>query len=205
MTAATFLLATRSPGKMRELRALFAESGRSIVSLDEVGLAVERAEDELETAETFEENALRKARYFHVRSGLATVADDSGLVVLAVGGAPGVRSKRWSERPDLGGQALDDANNALLQERLTGVADRRARYVCAAAFSDGSGSFVERGTVEGRITAEARGANGFGYDPYFVSDELGMTFGAASREEKARVSHRARAFTKLLRRIDALR
>ena len=197
------LVATRSAGKMRELRRLFADAGRAIVSLDEAGVAEDAAEDGLETADTFEKNALLKARYFFARAGLPTVADDSGIEVSALGGAPGVRSKRWSARPDLTGQALDDANNALLLQRLSGMADRRARYVCAAAYCDGISELVERGTVEGRITEVPQGSNGFGYDPYFESVELGTTFGVASAEAKARVSHRARAFATLLRRLDA--
>ena len=200
----TIVVATRSAGKIRELRALFQAAGRSMLSLDEAGIPEDPAEEALETAETFEENALLKARYFHARSGRPTVADDSGIEVLALAGAPGVRSKRWSGRPDLTGQALDDANNALLLERLAGATDRRARYVCAAAYCDGALELVERGAVDGRITQVAAGANGFGYDPYFESTELGVTFGVASAEAKARVSHRARAFAKLLQRIDGL-
>lgn len=198
------LVATRSAGKIRELRALFRDAGRAIVSLDDAGLPEDPAEDALETAETFEENALRKARHFHARSGRPTVADDSGIEVLSLAGAPGVHSKRWSGRPDLSGQPLDDANNALLLERLRGITDRRARYVCAAAYCDGATEFVERGTVEGRITDAPQGQNGFGYDPYFESTELGATFGVVSAAAKARVSHRARAFARLLQRIQAL-
>lgn len=199
--AGRVLIATRSAGKMRELRPMFADAGLAVVSLEDARCAEAALEDSLEAAATFEDNALAKARYFHGVSGLATVADDSGLEVAALSGAPGVRSKRWSERPELSGQALDDANNALLLQRLDGVADRRSRYVCAAAYCDGSREFVERGEVAGVITLQARGGGGFGYDPYFESDELGRTFGEVSAAEKARVSHRARAFGKLLRRL----
>jgi XTP/dITP diphosphohydrolase len=195
------LLATRSGGKLRELMPMFAAAGIRIVSLEDAAIAPSAIEDELETADTFEENALLKARHFHRVSQLPTVADDSGLEVLALHGAPGVYSKRWSGRSDLSGQALDDANNALLLDRLAGEADRTARYVCAAAFCDASIEFVERGEVEGRITSEARGSGGFGYDPYFASDELGRTFGEVTMDAKAGVSHRARAFAKLLQRI----
>ena len=159
----------------------------------------------VESALTFEENALSKARYFARESGMPTLADDSGLEVAALGGSPGVYSKRWSGRADLSGQALDDANNALLLERLSSSEDRSARYVCAAAFCDGIMELVERGEVIGRITREARGIGGFGYDPYFGSDELGRTFGEVTLEEKARVSHRARAFAKLLLRMASRR
>jgi XTP/dITP diphosphohydrolase len=195
------LIATRSSGKIRELRAMFRAAGFDVLGLDEAQLDETAEEDALEHAPTFEENALAKARHFFRRSGLATVADDSGLEVLALGNQPGVYSKRWSNRPDLRGQALDDANNALLLERLASREDRRARYVCAAAYCDAEGEFVVRGEVEGRIRNEPRGAGGFGYDPYFESSELGRTFGEVSMEEKARVSHRARAFSKLLQRL----
>ena len=195
------LIATRSSGKIRELRALFRDAGMDVLSLDEAGVAETADEDALETADTFEENALAKARYFHRLTTMPVVADDSGLEVFALGNEPGVYSKRWSNRPDLRGQALDDANNALLLERLASRKDRRARYVCAAAYCDGAGEFVVRGEVEGRIRSEPRGAGGFGYDPYFESSELGRTFGEVSMEEKARVSHRARAFSKLLQRL----
>ncbi len=165
------------------------------------GIAQQREEDDLEHADTFEQNALSKARYFRRVSGLPTVADDSGIEVSALDAAPGVRSKRWSERADLQGQALDDANNALLLARLEHVTDRSARYVCAAAYCDGETEFIERGETAGSITWEPQGSGGFGYDPFFLSSELGHTFAEVSREEKSRVSHRGRAFAKLLRRL----
>lgn len=181
---------------------MFERSGFEVVDAAGAGLPESADEDALEVAETFEENAMLKARYFRRRSGLDAVADDSGLEVRALRGAPGVMSKRWSQRPDLGGQALDDANNALLLRRLEGMEDRAARYVCAAAYSGARGEFVERGEVEGVITTTPRGSGGFGYDPFFESLELGRTFGEVSMAEKARVSHRARAFEKLLSRLE---
>ncbi|HJQ21577.1 MAG TPA: RdgB/HAM1 family non-canonical purine NTP pyrophosphatase [Gemmatimonadaceae bacterium] len=202
MADSTLLLATRSSGKIREVRSLFASSPFVLIDLDEAGVPPLPEEDDLETANTFEENALAKARYFRARTSLPTIADDSGISVAALGGAPGVYSKRWSNRTDLGGAALDDANNALLIERLRVVTDRAAKYVCAAAFCDGAREFVERGEVRGHITLDPRGHGGFGYDPYFESEELGRTFGEVSMEEKARVSHRARAFRALLRRLE---
>jgi XTP/dITP diphosphohydrolase len=126
------------------------------------------------------------------------VADDSGLEVLALGGQPGVRSKRWSGRADLSGVALDDANNARLVNELRSRHDRRARYVCVAAYVDALGELTTRGESEGSIAQGPRGAGGFGYDPFFVSSELGVTFAEASLEEKERVSHRGRAFRALL-------
>lgn len=193
-----FLLATRSSGKLRELQPLFAQAGIEVVTLDAGGIAESRDEDAIEVFSTFEENAVAKARYFHEKSGLATFADDSGLEVYALAGAPGVRTKRWSGRTDLSGQALDDANNAELLRALGASVDRRARYVCAAALVSEDGAIVRRGIVEGRIVDPGRGENGFGYDPFFLSSELGVTFGEATIEEKERVSHRARAFRELL-------
>jgi XTP/dITP diphosphohydrolase len=193
-----YLLATRSSGKLRELKPLFAQAGIEVVTLDVAGIAESPDENAIEVFSAFEENAVAKARYFHEKSGLATFADDSGLEVFALAGAPGVRSKRWSGRSDLTGQALDDANNAELLRALGASADRRARYVCAAALAWDERAIVRRGTVEGRIVDEGRGGNGFGYDPFFFSSELGVTFGEASLEEKERVSHRGRAFRELL-------
>ena len=159
------------------------------------------AEETLESAETFEDNALAKARWFHRRTGMPTVADDSGLCVDALGGAPGVRSKRWSGRTDLEGQDLDDANNMLLLTKLDAARTRRARYVCAAAYCDDICEIVECGESAGSITERPRGSGGFGYDPYFLSDDLGRTFAEVSLETKQTVSHRARAFSKLLSRL----
>ena len=193
-----YLLATRSSGKLRELQPLFAQAGIEVVTLDVTGIPESRDENAIEAYSTFEENAVAKARYFHEKSGLATFADDSGIEVFALGGAPGVRSKRWSGRTDLSGQALDDANNAELLRALGASGDRRARYVCAAALASDEGAIVRRGVVEGRIVEEGRGGNGFGYDPFFLSAELGVTFGEATLEDKERVSHRGRAFRELL-------
>jgi XTP/dITP diphosphohydrolase len=196
------LLATRSAGKLRELRALFATRGLTVVDLVDAGVAELHDEEQLEVFPTFEENALAKARYFFARTGRPTVADDSGIAVRALGGRPGVRSKRWSGRTDLSGQALDDENNRLLLEALRGASDRHAYYVCAAAYVDGTREIVTRGEVQGAVVDVPRGGGGFGYDPYFAVDELdGRTFGEVSDEEKERVSHRARAFRALLERL----
>ena len=112
------LLGTRNSGKVVEMRTLLEAAGLEVMGLDALGIAETAREEQLEVFETFEENALAKARYFAERSGLATIADDSGLEVFALGGRPGVRSKRFSGRSDLHGRALDDANNALLQREL---------------------------------------------------------------------------------------
>ncbi len=200
------VLATRSSGKLRELRALFAAAPRRcrVIDLHEAGVPETAAEDDLEVFDSFEANALAKALYFHARTGMPVVADDSGLCVLALGDRPGVLSKRWSGRADLTGRALDEENNRLLLERLaeSGSMDRSAYYVCAAAYVDGAHQIVRRGEVHGRILEAPRGAGGFGYDPYFAPNELdGRSFGEASVEEKQRVSHRARAFRDLLEQL----
>jgi XTP/dITP diphosphohydrolase len=196
------VLATRSAGKLRELRPLFAAHGIAVVDLEDAGVPETADEDELEAFPTFEENALAKARYFFRRTGRATCADDSGLEVKALGGAPGVLSKRWSGRLDLTGQALDDENNRLLLERLAHAPDRGAGYVCAAAYVGPGRELVCRGETAGHITETPSGTRGFGYDPYFCSSELGVTFGEATREAKERVSHRGRAFRALLSRLN---
>ena len=199
MTRETILIATRSVGKLRELRPLLADAGYGAKDLTEAGILERPEEDSLECFATFEENALAKARYFFDRSvGLPVLADDSGLEVEALGGRPGVRSKRWSGRSELHGQALDDANNAMLLASLGEELNRRARYVCAAVFVDERGAVVRRGETCGEIVMAPCGSGGFGYDPYFLSVELGRTFGEATAEEKASVSHRARAVRSLL-------
>ena len=205
MSVEPLLIATRSGGKLRELRELFRGAGIAVVDLTEAGIAESAEEDDLENADTFEENALAKARYFAQRAQRAVIADDSGLEVDALGGRPGVRSKRWSGRPDLSGAALDEANNARLLDALRGTANRRARYVCVAAFVDGDVEVTRRGTSSGVVLDDPRGRGGFGYDPYFLSDELGQTFAEASVEEKERVSHRGRAFRALIAALPARR
>ena len=192
------LLATRSHGKLKELHGILAEAGLVGVTLDDFGIPYSSEEEGIESYETFEENALAKARYFHERSNMPTMADDSGLSVYALGGAPGVWSKRYSERSDLSGQDLDDANNEKLLLELKNVADTSASYSCAAAYVDDNGEDVTMGETHGRIVPAPRGNGGFGYDPYFFSTELNQTFGEASIAEKQKVSHRGRAFRSLV-------
>jgi XTP/dITP diphosphohydrolase len=201
------LVATRSAGKMREIRRILAEvPDLDVLDLDQAGIPYEEAEDGLEPHDTFEENALSKARHFRERSGLPTVADDSGIVVDALGGAPGVRSRRFA--PDAGagaegleGQALDDANNRHLVARLAGipVQDRTARYVCVAAMleSDGGAPLFVRGEAPGVIVDEPRGSGGFGYDPHVEVPGQGRTYAELSPDEKDERSHRGAAFRQL--------
>jgi XTP/dITP diphosphohydrolase len=199
------LVATRNRGKVRELRPMLAACGFDAVDLVQAGVPEAPDEDAVESHATFEANALAKARYFHGLTALPVVADDSGLEIEVLGGRPGVRSKRWSGRRDLQGQALDDANNEMLLSTLADAADRRARYVCAAAFVDDSDEIVTRGETAGVMLREPRGRGGFGYDPYFLSDELGQTFAEVDVEVKERVSHRGRAVRALVAALSSRR
>ena len=195
-----WVLASRNAGKLQELRALFSTAAIDVVDLREAGVAEDVvAEAEIESFETFEANALAKARYFSARlPGRVVVADDSGLEVDALGGAPGVRSKRWSGATHLDGRALEAENNRLLVTALAGQENRSARFVCAAAYCDGTLEFVARGTVAGHVIDEPLGTHGFGYDAHVFVAELGRTMAEATLGEKAAVSHRGRAFTALL-------
>jgi len=193
------LVATRSPGKAREIRELFA--GLPFDLSFPADRFLERLPDEadLESGASYVENAVAKARYFATRSGLPTVADDSGIEVDALDGAPGSRSARWS---GVEGPGADAANNRLLLDRLAGLPEERrtARYRCVVAFlsvPSGVPEIVEA-TCEGFILPEPRGDGGFGYDPLFYSTELQMTFGEAPQGAKHRVSHRGRAFRALI-------
>jgi XTP/dITP diphosphohydrolase len=200
------LFATRSAGKQREVKRVLEAAGHEVVFPDDVGVYESGAEEGLENSDSFQTNARLKAEYFAKRTGLPTVADDSGLEVLSLGGAPGVRSKRWagaSGSPD----QVDAANNAELLRRLRGAPDskRRARYRAVLVYLPAPGAVpqVFEGVSNGSIAEEARGTAGFGYDPYFVSDELEKTFGEAAPEEKDRVSHRGRALAELIKVLPA--
>lgn len=195
------LAATRSAGKQREFRRVLESASIEVLFPDDAGLYPRPAEELLEVGESFEANARRKAEHFARLSGLPTVADDSGLEVLALGGAPGVRSHRWAGATG-SDAAIDAANNAELIRRLTGAAGSRrgARYRCVLVYLPTAGSIpkVFEGSCHGRILDQPRGNGGFGYDPYFLSDELGKTFAEASAEEKDAVSHRGRALRELV-------
>ncbi len=186
------LVATRNPGKVREIREILAD----YPELDIVGLDVPETaeEDDLEVFDTFEENALAKARYFARLTGELTLADDSGICVDALGGAPGVRSRRFAPGPDLRGTEQDQANNAHLLQRLAGLpgAARTAQYVCAAALA-GPGEAVFLGRCEGVILEAPRGTGGFGYDPLFYIPAEACTFGELHPARKNEISHRGRA------------
>jgi XTP/dITP diphosphohydrolase len=211
VSARRFLLATRSEGKLRELREIFWEFGLEAVDLATLGIPETARENNLEEFDTFEENALAKARYFfEVSGGVPTFGDDSGMCVDALNGEPGVYSKRWSGREDLERLELDAANNAKLVARMLAARAEQGpsftdagRYISVAAFKDAAGEMTRRGEIEGRVLTNPRGNGGFGYDPYFEAPELGGTFAESSIKNTATGSHRARAFRALIAALRA--
>lgn len=203
----TWLIATRSLGKLAELRPMLREMGVSAMSLDDAGVVVHADEDGIECFDTFEENALAKARYFSARTGMPCLADDSGLCIVALDGAPGVRSRRFAEncgQPSDADHDQDAANNDAMLDACwdSGRAPPwHAHFACSAAFSDGTREVVATGRTDGVITPEPDGTGGFGYDPFFRSAELGVSFACATRAVKAAVSHRHRAVAALLKQL----
>jgi XTP/dITP diphosphohydrolase len=199
--APSILLASRSRDKVREITQILAPSfAGSIVTLDDVGIPASPEEDDIEAFHTFVENAHAKAAWFMALAGIPTLADDSGISVDALGGAPGVRSKRFSGRSDLGGPELDDANNERLLRELEGRSheERAAHYTCAAVLHMPDGRRCATiGIRAGFILTEPRGSNGFGYDPLFLDPVTGLSFGETEPDAKNRTSHRARAFRAL--------
>ena len=196
------LVATSSTHKLAELRDLLALRRTSLVALDALGITESPAED----GATFEANALLKASFYAERSGLPTLADDSGLEVDALDGGPGVRTRRYA-----GAEASDEQNNAKLLAALAGlpIERRGARYVCALCFLPGPGGvpLLRRGTFAGRIADRPRGSNGFGYDPIFepaFEPPGGRTVGQLRPTEKAAVSHRALAARAMAEALQAL-
>jgi XTP/dITP diphosphohydrolase len=194
-------VATRSPGKTREIRELFGGLPFELAFPADRLLEMLPEEMDLERSSSYTENAVAKARYFATRSGLPAIADDSGLEVDALGGAPGPRSARWAGAAGTGGE-VDAANNALLLEQLANVPEERrgAHYRCVLGFLATPSSVPEivEATCDGFILTEPRGTGGFGYDPLFYSPELRMSFGEAAPAAKHRVSHRGRAFRALI-------
>ena len=195
------LVGTRSRGKTLEIRELFQGLPFELAFPSDRFLALLPDEADLERSTSYAENAVSKARYFAARGGLPAVADDSGIEVEALGGAPGPRSARWAGAAGAGTQ-VDAANNALLLEKLAGVPEelRAARYRCVVAFLATPSSVPEivEATSDGFILTAPRGTGGFGYDPLFYSPELRMSFGEAPAATKHRVSHRGRAFRALI-------
>jgi XTP/dITP diphosphohydrolase len=177
------VLASKNRHKLVELQTILGQLGLEVVLESDIGIDV----DVEETGTTFEENALLKAKAVMEASGMAAIADDSGLMVDALNGEPGVYSARY------GGKDSDAARTAYLLENMAQVPEeeRTARFVSAIACALPDGRVVtSRGTCEGRILFETRGDNGFGYDPVFYVPEIGMTFAEADGERKNAISHR---------------
>lgn len=205
MTGCTVLVATSNPGKLRDFAGAAALHGVAIEGIPGFASLPPVVED----GETFEANARKKAEeYSRAAPGKVVLADDSGLEVDALGGAPGVHSARYAA-PDLlnkephaaNSNTDDEANNARVLRELTGVSaeKRTARFVCVlAAARDGRTLATFRGTAEGVILNDPRGKNGFGYDPLFYFPSIGRTFAELSAEEKSRYSHRGAAFRRFL-------
>ena len=194
------LLATRNAGKLAELRRLLADA---VPGVEVVGLRdVPEYPEAPETGATFAENALLKAREAVRHTGLSAVADDSGIAVDALNGMPGVLSARWSGR-----HGDDAANTALLLAQVADVPDERrgAAFVCAAALvtPEGAEAVLER-QWRGRVVREARGTNGFGYDPVFLPDGLELTSAELEPAEKDARSHRGQAFAALVPEVARL-
>jgi XTP/dITP diphosphohydrolase len=178
--------ATTNPGKLREFKLHPSIEIASLPNLHAIAPCKE-------TGSTFQENAIQKALYYGAYTPERMIAEDSGIEVDALAGAPGVFSARFA-----GPGASDEQNNALLLDMLSGVADRKARYVSVIALvQNGRLLGMFRGEVEGEIALEPRGANGFGYDPLFFYRQFGCTFGEAAPLQKQSVSHRGRAIEKL--------
>jgi XTP/dITP diphosphohydrolase len=183
------VLATRNEGKIREFKRVLDDFPVEIKGLQDFGPIPPVRED----GETFEDNAVKKARQTARILGLPAIADDSGLEVFALNGKPGVRSARFSGRG-----ASDKANNLTLLEAMRGVRDRKARFVCVLALAVPTGpALVYQGTCEGEIGDRMIGGNGFGYDPLFYYRPLGKTFAELTSDEKNAISHRGRALSEL--------
>lgn len=184
----SLLLATRNPGKVKEIESILAESGWSFTSLQ----SFPGVDTPAESGATYADNAILKARFYALETGMCALADDSGLEVEALAGAPGVLSARYA-----GENASDADRRALLLSELAKLpnAYRRARFISVVAISDARGSVlnVSEGICEGTIIFSPRGDGGFGYDPLFVPDGYNQTFAELSEDVKNRISHRARA------------
>jgi XTP/dITP diphosphohydrolase len=194
----TLVIATHNPGKLREIAELVAPFGVNIVSATELGLP-----EPEETGETFAANAALKAHAAAEGSGHPALADDSGLAVAALGGAPGIHSARWAGSEKDFAAAMARVERELVEAARTGGArDRRAAFVCALclAYPDGREQVFE-GRIEGHLTWPPRGERGFGYDAMFLAEGHEITFGEMEPAEKHKISHRARAFAKLVRDV----
>ncbi len=190
------VLATRNEGKVKELRRVLRDFDLDLRSLNDFGPIPEAVED----GETFEENAYKKAIFTARVLGLPAISDDSGLVVAALDGAPGVYSARYA-----GENATDNDNIKKLLKEMTGQDDRRAAFHCVISIAVPSGpALTYEGKCNGTITTKPVGNDGFGYDPVFFSAELGKTFAESTIEEKNKISHRGRALGEIAAEFDKI-
>ena len=189
----TLIMATNNEHKLREIRQILGDK-YEVKGLKEIGCL----EDIPETSDTLEGNALQKARYVYEHYGLNCFADDTGLEVEALGGAPGIYTARYGSMNGYGDSHDSDANIACLLDRLHGTATRKARFRTVIALLQGGKEYLFEGIVEGEIATERRGQDGFGYDPIFAPVETGITFAEMGPTEKNRISHRGRATQKLV-------
>ncbi len=194
------VLASSNSGKLREFREMLAPLGMEIVAQSELGIT--EAE---EPHGTFVENALAKARHASSGSGLPAFADDSGICVAVLGGAPGVQSARYAGGPPAAGREDQDArNNRKLLAALEGKPDRRAHYYCVIVLArhvNDPEPLIAEGRWHGEVIATPRGAGGFGYDPYFLLSEFGRTAAELMPDEKNAISHRGRALAQLVAQL----
>ena len=189
------IIASNNAHKLTEMKAILAPYFDDVQSMREAGIEHETVED----GQTFLENAVKKARELAEISGCCAIADDSGLCVDALDGAPGVYSARFS-----GVHGDDKANNRLLLEKLAGVTERGAHYTCAIALAWPDGRLLTaEDYLYGEIARDEKGSNGFGYDPLFLLPELGLRTAELSAEEKNRISHRGKALRKLVEKLEA--
>ena len=198
LAGGTLVIASHNPGKLREIAALLAPHDVQVISADDLGLP-----EPDETEATFAGNAAIKAQAAARGAAQPALADDSGLAVTALGGRPGVHSARWAGPGKDFDVAMERVERELAAARAhNGADDRRAAFVCALclAWPDGAQETFE-GRIEGRLVWPPRGARGFGYDPIFVPEGFEITFGEMEPAEKHRISHRARAFAKLVRAV----
>jgi len=190
------VLASNNPGKLREFRQMFAPLGIEIAPQAELGIP-----EADEPHGTFVENALAKARNASRRAGLPSIADDSGICVAALGGAPGVQSARYADGPASSREEQDARNNRKLIEALENQADRRAHYYCVIALVrhlNDPEPLIAEGRWQGEVIAVPRGTSGFGYDPYFLLTGLDRTAAELMPDEKNAISHRGQAIQRLV-------
>lgn len=184
------VVASGNAGKLKEIQAILSDY--EIIGYKQAGLDFEIEED----GKTFYENALIKAKAVSDALGVPALADDSGLMVDALDGAPGIYSARYA------GDGVDQHNNALLLKNLEGKTNRKAKFVCCLVYYSPNGEIItSTGETHGQILEEEQGCNGFGYDPLFLSDDLGVSLGLASAEAKNTISHRYRALVALKEKL----